>query len=411
MSVPEAHGGSTSRRFFVLLSAAAFCSAAGARIADPLLPNIAEEFNVSVGSAAVVATGFTMAYGLCQIFWGLVGDRIGKFRLVAIVTLCAAFATALCGFTDSIGTLGAARLLSGALSAAIIPLSLAHIADNVPYALRQPVLARFLSGQVLGIISSQAAGGILAVYVGWRGVLLALAAVYFVVGLLLVLGIKAQTQQAGTATRGLSDLIAGYGELARSSKVRRVLGTAFAEGVLFFGAFTYVGAYLRQRYGVGYDGVGALLASFGVGSLFYMLGASYIVARLGEAKMVMSGGAILALAFLLMAIHPAVWVLPLPIMLCGLGYYLFHNTLQTHATQMAPAIRGSAVSIFSACFFLGQATGVTGFGHVIEYVGYGPMFITAAVLLPALAWLFKRIAIDARPDAGVTVRDRPRFQT
>jgi predicted MFS family arabinose efflux permease len=142
-----------------------------------------------------------------------------------------------------------------------------------------------------------------------------------------------------------------------------------------------------------------------------MLGASYIVARLGEAKMVMSGGAILALAFLLMAIHPAVWVLPLPIMLCGLGYYLFHNTLQTHATQMAPAIRGSAVSIFSACFFLGQATGVTGFGHVIEYVGYGPMFITAAVLLPALAWLFKRIAIDARPDAGVTVRDRPRFQT
>lgn len=411
MSVPGSHDGWASGRFIVLLSAAAFCSAAGTRIADPLLPNIAEEFSIPVGSAAVVATGFTMAYGLCQIFWGLVGDRIGKFRLVATVTLCGAFATALCAFADSISTLGAARLLSGAMSAAIIPLSLAHIADNVPYSQRQPVLARFLSGQVLGIISSQAAGGILAVYVGWRGVLLALAAVYFVIGLLLVLGIKAQTRQAGAAARDLSSLIAGYGELARSSKVRRVLGTAFAEGVLFFGAFTYVGAYLRQRYGVGYDGVGALLASFGVGALFYMLGASRIVPRLGEARMVMSGGVLLALAFLLLAIHPAVWILPLPIMLCGLGYYLFHNTLQTHATQMAPSIRGSAVSIFSACFFLGQATGVTGFGHVIEYVGYGPMFISVAVLLPALAWLFKRIAIDAQQDVGSAGQDRPRFQT
>ena len=40
--------------------------------------------------------------------------------------------------------------LTGATAAAVIPLSMAWIGDNVPYERRQPVLARFLIGQITG---------------------------------------------------------------------------------------------------------------------------------------------------------------------------------------------------------------------------------------------------------------------
>lgn len=38
----------------------------------------------------------------------------------------------------------------------------------------------------------------------------------------------------------------------------------------------------------------------------------------------------------------------LVILMHGIGYYMLHNTLQTNATQLAPEVRGTAVSLFAA---------------------------------------------------------------
>ena len=58
-------------------------------------------------------------------------------------------------------TLVAARLACGLAAGWIIPLALAFIGDVIPYERRQQVLGRFLSGQILGQLFGQAAGGVL----------------------------------------------------------------------------------------------------------------------------------------------------------------------------------------------------------------------------------------------------------
>ena len=65
-------------------------------------------------------------------------------------------------------------------------MAIAWIGDVVPYERRQPVLARFLSGQILGIVFGQAAGGLLGDLIGWRATLVALGLVHIVAGLLLL---------------------------------------------------------------------------------------------------------------------------------------------------------------------------------------------------------------------------------
>src|SRR5947209_5178241 len=75
-----------SIRPIVLLSAAAFASAATLRVADPLLPQIAGEFVTTAGGASVIATAFAVSYGLCQIFVGALGDRFGKYTVIAVAT-------------------------------------------------------------------------------------------------------------------------------------------------------------------------------------------------------------------------------------------------------------------------------------------------------------------------------------
>ena len=48
-------------RPIVLLSAAAFASVATMRVADPLLPQVAQEFGVTAGEASIIATAFALA--------------------------------------------------------------------------------------------------------------------------------------------------------------------------------------------------------------------------------------------------------------------------------------------------------------------------------------------------------------
>ena len=79
----------------------------------------------------------------------------------------------------------------------------------------------------------------------------------------------------------------------------------------------------------------------------------------------------------------------------GFGYYMVHNTLQTHATQMLPQARGTAVAGFSSALFLGQSVGVALVAPLVTRAGAVPVFVLAAVLWPMLA-LWVRIKIGRR---------------
>src|SRR3546814_2286525 len=62
---------------------------------------------------------------------------------------------------------------------------MAHVGDMVPYDRRQTVLARFLTGQILGVVFGQAAGGALIEASDWRAVFVILGCAYVVVAALL----------------------------------------------------------------------------------------------------------------------------------------------------------------------------------------------------------------------------------
>ena len=74
-------------RAVLLLSIAAAASGASARVCDPMLVDLGRSFDASPEAAARVISGFAVAYGLVQVGFGPLGDRIGKFRLVALATL------------------------------------------------------------------------------------------------------------------------------------------------------------------------------------------------------------------------------------------------------------------------------------------------------------------------------------
>jgi MFS transporter, YNFM family, putative membrane transport protein len=145
----------------VLLAVAGFASQAMVRSADSLLPQIAGDFGVTVGAASIVVSAYTVVHGLMQLVSGPVGDRVGKYRMIAIATALCAVLVFACGLASSLPLLLAARIASGMGAAWIIPLGMAYIGDVVPYCRRQQVLGRYMSGQIIGQLFGQAAGGVI----------------------------------------------------------------------------------------------------------------------------------------------------------------------------------------------------------------------------------------------------------
>lgn len=387
-----------SRAIF-FLALASFVSAATARVADPLLPDIGMEFSTTPGEAGMVVAAFSISYGLLQAVYGPVGDVLGKYRMVAIATFLSSVGVMACAFAGSLGVLAVSRLLSGATAAAIIPLSMAWIGDAVPYAERQSVLAKFMTGQILGLVFGQAVGGMLSEVMGWRQVFMVLALLYVLAAAGLAANLMRKDHPPAVRS-GNGDILKGIASMLSLLGrwwPRTVIIMVFLEGAIVFGSWAYVGSELQRRFGIGAGVAGAILGVFGLGGLVYALNAGRMVKRFGERGLVLGGGFGLAVAFLAIVATPVLAGAAIASALCGLSFYMLHNTLQTNATQMAPEARGAAVSLFASALFIGQTVGVAVVGPAFDRWGGQPGLMVAAVLTPMLViWFVTRLR--RRPD-------------
>ena len=257
---------------FVCLSFSAFGSGIALRVNDALLPRLASEFAISLGQAAQVISFFAIAYGLAQLLFGPLGDRFGKYRVIAWASVACTVTSALCALADGFEGLRLARLLAGATAAAIIPLSMAWIGDVVDYEQRQAVLARFLIGQILGLAAGVALGGFAADHLNWRVPYIVLALLFAGIAVALFaidrrLPAHAREMRAAGKGSALASMVDDFAHVLALPWARVILLTVFLEGAFLYGAFAFIASHLHTRFGLSLSAAGAVVMLFGAGGL------------------------------------------------------------------------------------------------------------------------------------------------
>jgi predicted MFS family arabinose efflux permease len=346
-----------------------------------------------------VVSVFAVVYGVLQLFYGPLGERFGKLRVVSLAVLACALFSAITALSTNLPMLVIMRGFMGAAAAGIIPLSMAWVGDQVPYERRQETLAKLMSATVLGMMSGLWFGGFAADTVGWRGAFVLLAAMFGVAAMLLLRRLRQQakreaqlqTQSVPVAAPGLWAAFRLTGQLLGTPRVRWVLGVTAAEGALVFGALAFMPTHLHQQFGLSVVAAGSVMMVYGVGGLLYSQMARRWLAWLGERGLVRTGAALVAVGLLVLAWGSGVWLGMLACLMTGLGFYMLHNTLQVQATQMAPAARGSAVTLFACSLFFGQSTGVLIMAQSVDMGWLAYAFTTAAVGVTGLGVLVYRL--------------------
>src|SRR4051794_22147463 len=367
--------------FIFILGLAGFASALSLRAADPLLPVLAIDLNVTLREAALLASAYTLPYAVMQLVLGPVGDAIGKSRLIRISLTVLTVALTLSALAPSYGTVLAARALAGAFAGGIIPASMALIGDRVPYAERQFSISRFLVAGISGQLSGSAISGALAEVAGWRAVF-GVSAV--VAGAALIMAMVFLKGEDARGELSLAGAIARYRTVLQNPRSLLVFATVLGEGILIFGVFPFVAPMLIPHGAGGAMEAGIAISGFALGGILYSLVVRKLVAGLGQWGMMRMGGLVAGLAYMSVAV-PLHWTLiAVLFVISGFGFYMLHNTMQTQATELAPAARGSALALFASCFFMGQGIGPILGGPISQAFGFGALFILTGLLTIAL---------------------------
>jgi predicted MFS family arabinose efflux permease len=271
---------------------------------------------------------------------------------------------------------------------------MAWIGDVVPYQQRQPVLARFLIGHILGLSTGAFVGGLAADELSWRFPFFCIAVLYSAIGIALLALNKRLPASARLIHKSegpaIPRMVSDYKAVLARPWARLVLVTVAIEGACLYGAFAFIATHLHHTFGMSLTMAGALVMLYGFGGLLFALASHAFVKHFGEKGLTLWGGLFVAASLLAIGVAGAWWWAVPACLLAGLGFYMLHNTLQTNATQMAPERRGAALSTFAFCYFMGQSSGVAIAGLLVGQVGTGAIIIAGAAGVLGVALNFSR---------------------
>jgi MFS transporter, DHA1 family, multidrug resistance protein len=134
----------------------------------PALPLIARDLGAPLRSMQMTMSALVLAFGLMQLVWGPLADRIGRRPVLVANLALLAGASLGASLSTSIGWLIAWRVAQGATVAAAVVCARAMVRDLYAPSQGAHVMSLGLSGLGVLAIVSPAAGGLIASAWGWR---------------------------------------------------------------------------------------------------------------------------------------------------------------------------------------------------------------------------------------------------
>ena len=161
--------GPLTRPLLVLIAVATGAVVANLYYAQPLLHQVALDFHTGSGLASLIITATQVGYAAGLLLIVPLGDLYVRRVLVVRIFAVAAVALVACAVAPDIWIFGLASVAVGAASVAgqvMIPFA----ADLAPAERRGRVVARIMTGLLLGILLARTVSGLVAEVAGWRSV-------------------------------------------------------------------------------------------------------------------------------------------------------------------------------------------------------------------------------------------------
>lgn len=380
--------------FLFLLATCCFIGSLSLRLLDPVVPDVARDLATTPEAVALLSTAFLLSYAVTQPFIGAIGDAYGKVRVIKICSAALALMLAGMAIAPTIEVLYAARVLGGVFGGGVFTMALAIVGDRVALADRQVALSNLImasqSAQLFGVI----AAGFIASYLGWRAAVWGAAIVAVAAAIML----ERNLQPRANVVRipfNLARIGRSMSALCRNRRTQTCYAGVTFDGMAVTGLIPFIAILLEQRGEGGLRESAFVISGFACGGLLYTFVVRYLMVLAGGVLNMMRFGGVVCAAGLAGIAHGGPWPLQMAMFVTtGLGFFMVHASLQTQATDVAPDLRGTSVSLHSSFFTLGNAIGPAVYAVGINLIGAKSSILIGALII-LIVGLFAAARLEA----------------
>jgi predicted MFS family arabinose efflux permease len=365
-----------SRALVVLIAVATGAVVANLYYAQPILHQIATTFHSGPGPTALIITCTQVGYAAALLLVVPLGDMHQRRTLVTRIFGVAALALVACALAPSLWFFGLASVAVGAASVAgqvMIPFA----ADLAPEERRGRVVARIMTGLLLGILLARTVSGLVAQLAGWR-------AIYWLsAGLMVVFaGVlwRALPTEAPRPRQRYAGLVGSSLKLLVDEPVLRRRAwhgaCAFAAFSVLWTAMAFLLSGPPYHYSNAVIGLFGLVGAAGIAAA-NLAGKLADSARSGASTLV--AGALLAGSFaLLWQGRTSLAALIIGIVVLDIGTQGMQITNQAIIYALRPDARSRINSAYMVCYFIGGAIGSVGAGLAYAARGWSGVCLLGA---------------------------------
>ena len=350
----------------------------GFGIVMPVLPFWATDLGANGFLYGLIQASYALAQFLFAPLWGQLSDRFGR-RPVLLATIAGTAAALFgLGMARTLTMVFAARILAGAF-AANLSVASAYITDVTEAEERTRWMGMLGASFGIGFLLGPAIGGVLAPF-GYAVPMLAAA------GLATANLLFATFALPEPARRGEVERSVGRLEVLRDPAVRRICMAYLLFSLAVTQLENMFPLYMKDVFSFDARGVAFLL----VGMALLMGGIQgggmrALSARYPERTLVLTGTAILALAFPAVALAPGVGLLLIPLAAAAIGRAIAQPSLMSLVSFEAAAdARGAVMGTFQSMASLARIFGPALAGLLYDRKVGAPFWLAGALMLCVL---------------------------
>lgn len=396
------------RGWRAILLLTVFLQLLGFGIVLPLLPYYGRSFGAGGAAIGALFAVYSLTQFLLAPLWGALADRFGRRPILLASVAWGFVAYILFAVAESYEVLLLSRFLAG-LSAAVIGVSQAYLADRTPAEERARGMGLLGAAFGMGFVIGPALGAVLS---RWGYAVPGLVAA----GLTLAnFGLALRWLPESLEPGRRRDASVGVHPFRRlrsrtAAGVPAVLAILFLTTAAFAVLYPVVPLFVAERFGYGPLEAGILFALLGLVSVAVQGGALGLLAkRVGEKSLLTLGVIGMAFGIALLPLCQTPVVLALALLPVALGFAVTTPLAQTFLSRFAPAAeQASSLGAGHSMASLARACGPLAGGLLFERLGAPYPFWAASLLLIAALGLVGTLSAAGtavRREAGSTKRD------
>jgi MFS family permease len=350
----------------------------------PVFPAMARELDIPVHSVGLLITVFTLPGIFLAPVLGVLADLWGRKRILVPALMLFGIAGGACGFVRDFNLLLALRFLQGMGAASLASLNVTIIGDL--YSGNELAAAMGYNATVLniGTASYPAIGGILAT-LGWFYPFF-LPFIAIPMGFLVLFSLK----NPGPKNRqGLKVYLGNAWKGIKSRQILILFLTSIVTFIILYGPYlTYLPILLSHSFQASSFTIGIIMSIMSLTTAVSSSQLGRLSKRYSHKTLLLSAFIFYAVALVIIPFIHSLWLLPLPIIIFGMGHGMTYPNIQTLLAALAPSEnRGAFMSINGMVLRLGQTLGPVLMGIVLLGWGIQGVFYAGAVCSMAMSML------------------------